>query len=265
MGEDDSSQWSTVRIEASEGIGRLVLDRPGARNALNLRMNRELAAGLRVLDADRSIRVIVLSGGDAPAFCAGADLTEAVDRSVAEFREEAGALLDLFETMARCGKPVIASVHSHALAGGFGLVAASDLAIACDDAVFGLPEIKVARFPLIILPALLRSLPRKRALELAFTGDRIGAQEALAMGLVNRVVPHAELEVATMELALKIASASPTVLRLGREAITAISDQDYFSAMRSARETLTVMSYTADGREGVAAFVEKRKPSWTGG
>lgn len=260
----ENNAWSTIKAEVSEGIGRIILSRPAARNALNLQMNRELADALRALNAEDSVRVIVLTGGESPAFCAGADLTEAMDCSIAQFRAEAGALLDLFETMARSGKPLLASVHGYALAGGFGLVAACDMAVACNDAQFGMPEINVARFPLIILPAVLRSLPRKRAMEAVFTGERFGAGEALAMGLVNRVVDHDQLEVATREMAAKVASKSPVVLQLGRDAVSALAEEDYLTALRHARDILTVISYTEDGREGVRAFLEKRRPRWTG-
>jgi enoyl-CoA hydratase/carnithine racemase len=155
-------------------------------------------------------------------------------------------------------------VRGFALAGGFGLALACDLVIASDDAQFGTPEINVGLWPHMITVPLLRSMPAKQALELMMTGRRVGAEEAGRIGFVTRVVPVDELDASVAELAATLASKSPAIMRLGRDAFYAVWDQSAEEALRLLHPMLTVTAATEDAAEGIAAFAEKREPIWRG-
>jgi enoyl-CoA hydratase/carnithine racemase len=160
--------------------------------------------------------------------------------------------------------PVIAQVHGHALAGGCGLAAGCDLVIAAEDAVFGLPEIKVGLLPLVVMAPILRAVGRKRGLLMILSGDPVSAREAFEMGLVSRVVPRTELERETTALATRLARSSPSALALAKEAAETIQDMEYGKSLRYLRELLTLVALSDDAREGIAAFFEKREPEWKG-
>lgn len=160
--------------------------------------------------------------------------------------------------------PVIAQVHGYALAGGCGLAAGCDLVIASDDAVFGLPEIKVGLVPLIVMAPILRAVGRKRGLLMILSGEPVSAREAFEMGLVSRLVPRADLERETMTLAGKLAKLSPTALGLAKEAAGTIQDMEYGKSLRYLRELITLVGLSDDAKEGIAAFFEKREPRWRG-
>jgi enoyl-CoA hydratase/carnithine racemase len=160
--------------------------------------------------------------------------------------------------------PVIAQVHGYALAGGCGLAAGADIVIAADDAVFGLPEVKVGLLPLIVMAPILRAVGRKRAMLMILSGEPVSAPEALEMGLVSRVVPRALLETTVDTLARTLAGYSPTALGLAKEAAATAPDLEYGAALRYLRELLTLVALSDDAREGIAAFFEKRAPRFTG-
>ncbi|GAI94096.1 unnamed protein product, partial [marine sediment metagenome] len=160
-------------------------------------------------------------------------------------------------------KIVIAAVNGYALAGGTGFAVCCDLVIAAEDAVFGLLEINVGLFPMTIAPAMVRNVTSlKKCLELFVTGDRFSAQEAESMGLVNKVVPPDKLEEATMELARKIASKSPTTLQIGKQFFYNMLDMEYTQATKYAAEMISIVAVSEDGQEGQRAFIEKREPRW---
>ena len=170
----------------------------------------------------------------------------------------------MLATIGKIGKIVIAQVHGFALAGGFGLAVASDLTIVAEDTVLGMPEIKRALFPMNIMSPICRSMPRKKAIELLFTGDNISPQDALEAGLVNRVVSLSDLEQASRELAEKIARYSPATIRLGKNAFYTTNDMEYFKTFSYLVDMLAITSSTEDAQEGVKAFFEKREPVWKG-
>jgi enoyl-CoA hydratase/carnithine racemase len=207
----------------------------------------------------------VLRGAGDRAFCAGADLKQVADRGTTlQARESFSGLARVLELMARMRTPVIAQVHGYALAGGCGLAAGADIVVASDDAVFGLPEIKVGLLPLIVMAPILRAVGRKRGLLMILTGEPVPAREAYEMGLVSRVVPRPDLERVVGDLARTLAGYSPTALGLAKEAASMVPDMEYGAALRYLRELITLVALSDDAREGIAAFFEKRPPRFTG-
>ena len=255
--------YQNVLVEHGK-IARIILNRPEKRNALNDVLLREIPEALYELDQDDEVRVIILSGAGS-GFCAGADmmfLTES--RGIMASRKEKAGVGNMLATIGKIGKIVIAQVHGFALAGGFGLAVASDLTIVAENTVLGMPEIKRALFPMNIMSPICRSMPRKKAIELLFTGDNISPQDALEAGLVNRVVSLSDLEQASRELAEKIAKYSPATIRLGKNAFYTTNDMEYFKTFSYLVDMLAITSSTEDAQEGVKAFFEKREPVWKG-
>jgi enoyl-CoA hydratase/carnithine racemase len=256
---------SEVLYEVDGGVARLTINRPERRNAMSAAVMAGLRDAVGRAKADPEVRVVVLTGAGDKAFCAGADLgSMASGAAFLDLHEGRAALAELFEGLWSLGKPTIARVRGFALAGGFGLALACDLVIAADDAQFGTPEVNVGLWPYMITVPLVRSMPPKKALELMMTGRRVDASEALALGFVNRVVPVDELDPAVDELAAELAAKSPAITKLGRDSFYAVWDQSAEAALQYLHSQLTITTLTEDSREGIAAFVEKRKPQWTG-
>lgn len=240
----------------------ITIDDPERRNPLSNAAMDRMADLIEQAAADPQVRVIVITGAGETAFSAGGDLASGfVDDPVGD-HEARGALGRLLRALTQCGKPTIARVNGHALAGGLGLAAACDITIAVDDATFGTPEIKVGLWPMMITAVLQRVMPRKAALELMMTGRRITADEALRLGLVSRVVGRDDLDNAVDLVVENLASASPTVLRMGRDAFYAVEDLNFDAALDQLHIGLTEVASTEDAAEGVAAFLEKRRPRW---
>ena len=249
--------------EEQRGASRwLILDRPAARNALSADLMSALRGALAAADAEARVRAICITGSGEQAFCSGMDLALAGTGVGPEqgARDYAALLLDV----ARIGKPVVAAVNGAAMGGGMGLLAACDLAVAAEDARFGTPEVEVGLFPYMALAPLSRCVGRRAALELALTGRRIDAAEAQAIGLLNRVVPRAALQGATSELLEQLAQKSPTALRLGRRAFYATQDLPYEAQLEALCAQFSLNAVSADAAEGMAAFLEKRKPDFKG-
>ena len=257
--------YETLLVNVQDGVASVTLNRPDVRNALSATLIRELEQALAKLEADPAARVIVLSGAGDKAFCAGADLKGVGDRGTTlQARESFGGLARILEAMARMKTPVIAKVHGFALAGGCGLAAGCDIVVAADDAVFGLPEIKIGLLPLIVMAPILRSVGRKRGMLMILSGEQVSAREAYEMGLVSRLVPRAELSPAVDALARALAGFSPTALGLAKEAAATVAGMEYGASLRYLREMITLVALSDDAREGIKAFFEKRAPNWTG-
>jgi enoyl-CoA hydratase/carnithine racemase len=254
--------YQTILLD-KKPIATLTLNRPERRNALSATLMRELYLGLQELGQDDSVRVVVVRGAGGN-FCAGADLNEVMNKSIMQYRAHFAVLPEVFRMIARLGKPVIAAVEGYALAGGCGLAATCDLTIASEDATFGVTEIKVGLYPMVISAPIFRLIGRKRGLELFFTGEMFSAKEAAEMGLINRAVPRERLDEEVLALANKMAALSPAVLRLGKDAFYTQADMEYFKAMDYLKEMVSMVSITEDAKEGVSAFLEKRKPQWKG-
>jgi enoyl-CoA hydratase/carnithine racemase len=259
------ADFETVTYEPSAPVARLTINRPEKRNALNVTVMRELREGIALARADAAIRVVVLTGAGDKAFSAGGDLGGfTAEQSRVEQHLLRGTLADLFEDMTRLGKPVVARVNGHALAGGFGLMCGCDLVVATEAAEFGMPEINMGLWPFIITAVVSRRLPRTKALELMMTGARISAGDALAWGIVNRVVPPSELDAAVDELCAALASKSPAIMRLGKDSFYAAQDMGFRQALDYLHGQLGICLETEDTVEGVTAFLQKREPQWKG-
>jgi enoyl-CoA hydratase/carnithine racemase len=257
--------YETLLVDVQNGVGTLTLNRPEARNALNPTVIRELEAALARLEGDAAVRVVVVRGAGERAFCAGADLKGMFGtESILEAREQYARLARILEAIPRMRAPVIAQVHGYALAGGCGLAAACDLVIAAEDAVFGLPEIRLGLLPLMVLAPILRAASPRRVLELVLTGRELPAPEALDIGLVTRVVPRADLERVVGDVARTLVGLSPAALALGKEAFYRALELPYGPALGHLRDLLTIVARSEDAREGIAAFLEKRPPRWQG-
>jgi enoyl-CoA hydratase len=257
--------YETLLTSVADGVARVTLNRPQVRNALSRTLLDELGAALAAYEVDPAARVIVLAGAGDKAFCAGADLKGVGDRGTTlQARDSFGGLAQILEAIPRMKTPVIAQVHGYALAGGCGLAAGCDLVLASEDALFGLPEIKVGLLPLIVMAPILRAVGRKRGLLMILSGEPVSAREALEMGLVSRVVPRADLERETSMLAGKLARLSPAALGLAKEASATIQDMEYGKSLRYLRELITLVALSDDAKEGIAAFFDKRDPQWKG-
>ena len=257
--------YETLLVDTRDGVASVTLNRPEVRNALNAALISELEQVLVSLEADPAARVIVLAGAGDRAFCAGADLKGVGERGTTlQARESFGGLARILEGMARMKTPVIAKVHGFALAGGCGLAVGCDIVVAADDAVFGLPEIKIGLLPFIVMAPILRSAGRKRAMLMILSGEQVSARDAYEMGLVSRLVPRAELSPTVEALARTLAGYSPTALGLAKEAAGTVTGMEYGASLRYLREMITLVALSDDAREGIKAFFEKRTPNWTG-
>ena len=253
-----------IRYEVAPPRATITIDDPERRNPLSNAAMDEIAGMVERAAADEAVRVIVITGAGSQAFSAGGDLSGGfVERPIADHQAR-GALARLLLSLRSCGKPTVARVNGHALAGGFGLAAACDVVVAVEEATFGTPEIKVGLWPMMITAVLQRVMPRKAALELMMTGRRISADEARRLGVVSRVVPTGELDEAVDLVVSSLASASPAVMRLGRDAYYAVEDLGFEAALDQLHAGLTAVASTEDAAEGVAAFLEKRHPRWRG-
>jgi enoyl-CoA hydratase len=249
----------------ADGVARVTINRPDRRNAMSFEVMSGLRAAVAQARDDGNVRVLVVTGAGDKAFCAGADLGSVADTEGAIAAHDGrGLLADLFRDLWSLGKPTIARVRGYALAGGFGLAMACDIVVAADDAVFGTPEINVGLWPYMITVPLLRSMPPRVALELMATGRRVDADEALRIGFVNQVVSVRDLDGAVDELAHGLASKSPLIMRLGRDAFYRVLEMDADAALDYLRSMLTITLLSEDTAEGVAAFAEKRAPEWRG-
>jgi enoyl-CoA hydratase/carnithine racemase len=254
---------SVVRYQAEGGQALLTIDRPKARNALSPEVLRGLMAGLDRAEADPAARVVVLTGAGEKIFCAGGDLGQlGGEGGFLATHEGRRAYARLLQRLQDVRKPTLARVNGHALAGGLGLVLACDLAVASEQAELGTPEIDVGLFPMMMMALLQRHVGRKPALEMVLTGERMPAREALARGLVNRVVPAAELDAAVAALAGKLAGKSQAVLALGRRAFFTAEDLPLPAAFEYLASQLSLNVLADDAAEGVTAFLEKRPPKW---
>jgi enoyl-CoA hydratase/carnithine racemase len=241
----------------------ITLNRPEKRNALSLALMEELIATLEEVGADPDVRAIVIEGAG-PAFSAGHDLGEMVGRDAEFYDRLFDVCTVLMETIHRVPQPVIAKVHGIATAAGCQLVAACDLAVAAEATRFATPGVKIGLFCSTPMVPLSRAVGRKRALELLLTGDPIDAATARDWGLVNRVVPADQLEDAVVALVEKVATSSPLTVRIGKEAFYQQVELDEHGAYELTRRVMSANAQAGDAQEGMAAFLEKRSPTWSG-
>ena len=255
-----------VRRERKGQALWLTIDREERRNALNESVLDGLGAGVMEADEATEIRAVVITGAGEKAFCAGGDLKPNAegDPFSVDPAERDNPAVKLFRTIVESRVPVIARVNGHALAGGFGLVCACDFAIVADHARLGVPEARIGIFPMMILPFMLRTIPRRKLLELCVTGEPISAADALSYGVVNYVVPAAALDGKVDALVGSITASSPTAISIGRRALATIDSLSLQAGLEYAQRVLPQLARTQDAREGFRAFNEKRSPVWPG-
>ena len=250
-------------VESESGVIKLTLNRPERRNALSESMLTELGAVLDRIAHDPTTRVVVL-GAAGPVFCSGHDLGEMVGRSEAEYSSLFARCSSVMQKIRKLPQPVIARVHGLATAAGCQLVAACDLAVAATEARFATPGVKIGLFCSTPMVPLVRAVPSKVAMEMLLTGIPISAERALAVGLINRVVPAAELDSAIKEMTDAIVASSPLTISLGKRAFYDQISLDETSAYERATCVMTENALKHDAQEGISAFLQKRPAQWTG-
>ena len=255
---------SLVRSEIrAPGVSYLTLDSPATRNALSDELLDELLAALAAARDDDAVRVVVITSSHERIFSAGGDLKAfGDDRGTAEKYRGLDRFPRLFTLLGELGKPVVCAANGDVLAGAFGLALACDLVIAKESTRFGCPEINVGVFPFMISALIYRNVPRMKANELMMLGETISAEEGRALGFVNRVLADADFDAEVLAWAERIATKSPLLMRLGKDAIAATRDLAVGEALEALRTQLALAFGTEDMREGVAAFREKRDPEW---
>jgi enoyl-CoA hydratase/carnithine racemase len=258
-----SAVESLLAVDAVAGVVRLTLNRPQKRNALSHELLAALLAELDRLATDSSARVLVL-GAAGPVFCSGHDLGEMIGRSEEDYRELFSLCSQVMLKLRSLPQPVIARVQGPATAAGCQLVAACDLAVAVEEATFATPGVKIGLFCSTPLVPLVRAVPAKAAMEMLLTGKPISAHQALAWGLINRVVPAGVLDEAVREFTDAVLAASPLTVRLGKEAFYRGLEVDEPEAYRLATAVMTDNALCHDAQEGMSAFLQKRKPRWSG-
>src|SRR5262245_14388985 len=255
--------YENLLFENDRPIARIVLNRPERRNALSLALMQEFTPCLRTIGDSVETRAVILAASG-NVFSSGHDLTEMRGRSINEYRRLFDVCVELMTIIQSIPQPVIAQVQGTATAAGCQLVAACDLAVAAEEAKFATPGVRIGLFCSTPMVALTRAVGRKRALEMLMTGAPIDARTAAEWGLINRVVPAAELRGETERLAAQIAEASPLTVGIGKQAFYAQIDLDQAKAYDYTKEVMSLNAIAEDAQEGIGAFLEKRRPCWSG-
>ena len=257
--------FENILSEREDGIATVTINRPSARNALSSATIAELNAAFSEIAGDESVRVAILRGAGDVAFCAGADLKEVAALSDIQARRRYfGGVANLLETIHRMPQPVIARVAGFALAGGMGLAVGCDFAIAADNAEFGLPEITLGLFPMVVMAPIIRLCGPRAAVALALAGERIDARRALELNLITKLVPASQLDSEVRRLARRLKGHSSLVMDLGKQAIYNSAAMDYVSALTYLKEMVALVAGSEDLAEGVNAFLAKRAPIFKG-
>jgi len=252
-----------VTVRCADGVATVTIDRPEKRNALSLEVIAGLRRAVAQVKADPQARVMVLRGAGDKAFCAGGDLTEMrATVSAMDAHHGRGELANLFTDLWSLGKPTIARVAGHAVAGGLGLALACDFVLASDTASFRAPEVDVGLWGFMITVPMLRSMPPKLVLDMLLTGRKFTAEEAKQAGFVRSVSPLAELDRDVAALAATLAAKPPETVRLGRDAFYRVLDMSAADAFAALHPLLTVVLGGEEAAEGLAAFAERRPPRW---
>src|ERR671937_297602 len=259
----ETHTYHTLLFAVEEPVAYVTMNRPERRNALSLEHMEELIACFTAIGRSREVAVAILRG-NGPAFCAGHDLREMMDRDAAFYQRLFDVCTELMETIQSIPQPVIAQVHGMATAAGCQLVATCDLAVAAEDARFATPGVKIGLFCSTPMVALSRAVGRKKALQMLLTGDFVDAATARHWGLVNQVVPAEELEEAVAELVAKIARSSPLTVAIGKETFYSQIELDEHRAYDLTKSVMAMNSMAGDAQEGMCAFLEKREPTWRG-
>jgi enoyl-CoA hydratase/carnithine racemase len=255
--------YEHILFEQDGPVAYVTMNRPKKRNALSLDHMQELISCFKAIGEAREAQVVILRG-EGPAFCAGHDLSEMIGRDPEFYRHLFDVCCGLMETVQSIPQPVIAEVHATATAAGCQLAATCDLVVASEEARFATPGVRIGLFCSTPMVALSRAVGQKKSMEMLLTGEFISAEEALTVGLVNRVVPTDGLEAQARSLADKIAEASPLVVGVGKQAFYRQLEMPTGQAYAYTKEVMSFNASFADAQEGICAFLEKRKPEWKG-
>ncbi|HLY15577.1 MAG TPA: enoyl-CoA hydratase [Bryobacteraceae bacterium] len=256
-------KYESLSVQQEGAAAVITLNRPQRRNALSLDLMLELIDCLDGIGRDRAVRAVILAAAG-KVFCSGHDLSEMVGRDINQYRRLFDVCSELMMKIQAIPQPVIAEVQGVATAAGCQLVATCDLAIASEQAAFATPGVRIGLFCTTPMVALSRAVGRKRALQMLLTGEMVDAATAAGWGLINRVVPAAELQAETRKLAARVADASAFTVSLGKQAYYTQIDLDQPKAYAYAKEVMSMNSLAADAQEGISAFLEKRAPCWAG-
>jgi enoyl-CoA hydratase len=248
-----------------DGVATVTLNTPDNRNALSNQLLTELTAAFESARDDEAVRCLVLTSSHDKVFSSGAALDQfAAEVPLVHKHFGTERFPRLFRAILGAGKPTICAANGHVLAGALGVALCCDLIVAKERATFGTPEINVGVFPFMIMALIYRNVPRKKTNELLLLGERISAEQAREIGIVNRVVAEDEFDEAVDEWATKLAAKSPVAMRLGKDAMYRQLDMPFEDAVDFLRSQLSIALTTEDVQEGVKAFFEKREPNWTG-
>jgi enoyl-CoA hydratase/carnithine racemase len=253
-----------VEYEVSGRRATITINDPERRNPMSVVTMAGLLECTRAANGDADVGVIVYTGAGDRVFSAGGDLSGSFVDDPLGLHAGRGEIAMLFREMMRGGKPTIARVNGHAIAGGFGLAVACDLTICVDEAKLGTTEVRVGLWPMMISAILARVMPRKAVLELMLTGRLISAAEAQRLGAVSRVVARDRLDEVVDEVVDALLASSPVTLMMGKDSFYGMTDLGLDAAFDRLQGGLTEVAMTEDAREGVSAFIEKRDPGWTG-
>jgi enoyl-CoA hydratase/carnithine racemase len=248
-------------VERRDGVLWLTIQREERRNAMSHGVLAAMGEAIDAAQADRGVRAIVVTGAGDNAFCAGADLQNA-QAFTSDYSDPTGHFARLLRRARASHLPLVARVNGACMAGGMGLLAMCDLAVAARHAVFGLPEVKVGVFPAQVLTVLQRLVPRRQLAELCITGEAITSEQALAMGLVNHVADDVDAKLHW--LLNRILDKSPAAIRRGVYTMKSIETMAFEESMAFTESQITLFTLTEDAKEGQAAFQQKRKPGWKG-
>jgi methylglutaconyl-CoA hydratase len=255
---------SEVLVEKRGAVQWITINREERRNAMNDAVVLGIMDGLTIATADPEIRAVVLTGAGDRAFCAGADLSAGSGSFKYDYSKVGIPFVKLMKQARDMTVPLIARVNGHAMAGGMGMMGMCDMAISVDNARFGMPEVKVGVFPMQIMAVLQRLIPNRKLYEMALTGEPITAAEALELGLVNYVVPAAELDAKVDWLLSRLLDKSPTAIRRGKYAMRHTESMSFDQSAVFMEAQIGTLALTEDAAEGRQAFIEKRPPSWPG-
>lgn len=257
--------FSTLLYETRDRVATISLNQPDTRNALSNELLSDLIAAFEAARDDDAVRCVVLTSTHDTVFSSGANLSGfAADVPIVHRHFGTERFVRLFRLIGTLGKPSICAANGHVLAGALGIALACDLVMAKEGATFGTPEINVGAFPFMIMALIYRNVPRKKTNELLLLGDRIDAREAERLGIVNRVVAPDQFQAAVDDWSRKLASKSPVIMRLGKDAMYRQLDMPFEDALDYLRAQLSLAMTTEDIVEGVTAFFEKREPQWKG-
>ena len=257
--------FKTIRMETKEKVTRITFVRPEVHNAFNAEMIGELAAAFDRVKKDSEARVVVLTG-EGKSFCAGADIKwmrEIIEFSYEQNLSESLLLAEALNALYTLPKPTVAMVNGTAIGGGNGFLSACDIAVAAEEAVFGLSEVKIGLVPAAISPFVIRKIGESRAREYFLTGKRIPAKEAAKIGLVNQVVPGEKLEETVRDLVELLLTSGPEALANCKELIFRVPQMSLEEVKEYTARMIANLRISEEGQEGMASFLEKRKPKWT--